>query len=430
MSLLGSIRSKKGAVYYVAHLAYDVVKYLEYGAVFSLLRWMPLKNKVVATAFNGEKYGDNAKYIIETLHAIDPELEIVWFCDPAYSAAVPDYVRKVDCTTDRRTLRRIYHYATSKVWINTHLYEKYLFKRKGQLVIETWHGGLGIKKIEGDVEKFHTNKFQMRKIRKSSALTDVYTSNCDFLSRIYRRAFFYPGLIWNAGFPKNDLIVQGNPQYKEKVHDWFGIPEDTKIVVYAPTYRGAFEDNGQLDLSPYDIDLEAVVRLMEQRFGGTWIAMVRWHPSMALAMKEQRAGYSAAVLDGSPYPEMQEIIAASDAFISDYSSCLFDAALKEIPCFIYANDFDEYLGDRGSYFQLRELPFPYAADMDELAERIRQYKPTESLEKWRAFCGEMGLRENGNAAEKIAKLALAHIRGKNLPVSELIPEKEKYGERG
>lgn len=403
MGISGMIRSKKNLVYNVAHVIYDVLRYAEYGLIYGLLRPMPLRNKVVASAFNGQKYGDNAKFILEKLHELDPGAEIVWLCDPAYSYDVPEYVRLVQCSSDKKTLVRIYHYATAKIWLNTHLYDKYLIKRKGQMVIETWHGGLGIKKIEGDVDKFHTNRFQMGKIAKTSRLADMFVSNSDFLSDIYRRAFFYRGDIQKVGFPKNDLLLKDSSPYRERVRAWFKLPQDRNIVVYAPTYRGEFEDSGQLRMEPYNIDLNRTVALLEQTLGGDWTAIVRWHPSMEKYIPADSPLYSERVINGSSYPEMQEIIAASDAFISDYSSCLFEAALKRIPCFIYANDYDAYLGDRGAYFTLDQLPFPHAADMDGFSEIVRQFDLGAYLVRWDSYCEAMGLFEHGNAAEQVAK---------------------------
>lgn len=425
MGLRNIIKSNK-LVYNSVHLLYDGIRYAQYGLGFLVLRVLPLKNKVAASAFNGKKYGDNTKFILEQIHENSPETELIWFCEPGADYEVPPFVKKVSCSPDRHTLKRIYHYCTARVWLDTHLYEKYLFKRKEQLVIQTWHGGLGIKKIEGDVEKFNTNRFQVKKIMKNSRLADIFTSNCNFLSEIYRRAFFFKGLVWNAGFPKNDLLVCDCGPYRKKVHEWFGIDDDVNIIVYAPTYRGIFEDNGKISLTPYNIDLNKTVSLMEKYFGGKWAALVRWHPSMAEAMAEYRSYYSEKVIDGSAYPEMQEIIAASDAFISDYSSCIFDAALKNIPCFIYANDFDEYLGDRGSYFKLKELPFPCASDMDEFEAAVRDFDSASSAEKWAEFCASTGLRENGSAARSIGSLASDYLKGTVTDVSGAIPDEEKY----
>lgn len=411
---------KKGnlkVIYYFVHQIYDWIRGLEYFLIYLLCRPIPLKNKVVASAFNGKKYGDNTKYIVEKIHELNPDTEIVWLKDSSSEYETPEYIRSVICSSDKDIFRRVYEYATAKVWLDTHLYDKYLIKRKGQFVINTWHGGLGIKKIEGDVEKFHENKFQVQKIRKTSKITDVFISNSDFLSNIYRRAFFYKNTIWKTGFPKDDIILKDNTLVRQKVKRWFGLLEQTKIIVYAPTYRGEFEDNGKLNMSAYDIDLDEVVLLFEKIWNTHCVVLVRWHPSMNNVISSRKKQYGKNVIDASSYPEMQEIICASDAFISDYSSCLFEAALREIPCFIYANDYDEYLGDRGAYFALNELPFPYATNNREMIEVMMKYDSEYYLKKWKLFRTEMGLYERGTASIQIAQMVNEFIiKNKNMSI--------------
>ena len=413
-------------LYNVAHIAYDLLRSIEYRFLFAVLRVFPLRDCVVASAFNGEKYGDNSKYILEKVHEIDPTIKLIWLCDPDCSYEVPSYIKIVRCSVDKHIIRRCFSYYTSKVWINTHLYDKYLIKRDGQLVFETWHGGLGIKKIEGDVEKFSQNKFQVQKIKATSSISDIFISNSQFLSQLYRRAFYYTKTIWKTGFPKDDVLFTDTDKTKEMVHQWFCIPDTSKIVVYAPTYRGKFEDSGILDMSAYDIDFSRMQRAFENYWKCDCVVLLRWHPSMAKAM-DWKNKHTQTIIDASDYPEMQDIICASDAFISDYSSCLFEAALREIPCIIYANDFDEYLGDRGSYFTLNELPFPHATNNDELCEAILHFQEEPFVEKWNKFVKDMGLFECGNASERIAKMIANYVVGDGTYCEEILAKQDyKY----
>lgn len=73
-------------------------------------------------------------------------------------------------------------------------------KKKNQIAINTWHGGLGIKKIDNDVPKFKNDPKLFREIEFTSKITDIFISNSDFLSNIFRRAFGYNGTIKKLGF--------------------------------------------------------------------------------------------------------------------------------------------------------------------------------------------------------------------------------------
>jgi CDP-glycerol glycerophosphotransferase len=145
--------------------------------------------------------------------------------------------------------------------------------------------------------------------------------------------------------------------------------------------------------------------------------LIRLHPSDKADGLECLSAYSNVVIDATRYPDMQELILASDAFFSDYSSCIFDAALCDIPCFTYANDFAAYKGDRGVYYEMEELPFPYAKSNDELVENILNFNYELYKKKWEAFKIRTGLLETGHAAKDIANAIDGFIKeGRNIQI--------------
>ena len=103
---------------------------------------------------------------------------------------------------------------------------------------------------------------------------------------------------------------------------------------------------------------------------------------------------------------------ASDACISDYSSCIFDAALFGMPCFTFANDFEEYKGDRGVYFEMEDLPFPYAKNVEELHYNILHFDKEQYDADWKAFVETVGLKETGHAGRDIAEYICRFIKKK------------------
>ena len=104
---------------------------------------------------------------------------------------------------------------------------------------------------------------------------------------------------------------------------------------------------------------------------------------------------------------------ATDVMISDYSSCVFDAALRRIPCFTYATDFDQYKNEeRGVYYTMEELPFPYARNNDEMERNVRAFESEAYLQKWDAFTERIGLNETGHAARDIAQKMADFMDGK------------------
>ena len=357
----------------------------------------------------GRRYDDNQRFIMEELHKLCPEVEIVWVKDPRYPYELPSWMRSVKW----RSPRYFYDYATAKIWTNNCTEPDYYVKRKSQLYVETWHGGLGIKRVAGDlIGKAAVLRDKTWFFKNASDMADVFISNSDHLSVIYRRAFQFHGPIWKCGYPKNDQLVNGNPEFGEKARKELSIPAGNKVLLYAPTWRSRFAQNQHIEMEVYNLDMQRLKKTLTEKYGGEWSMLIRFHPSLRLYAK----GYQEAhpeVMDVTDYQDMQSLLMAVDVMISDYSSCIFDAALRRIPCLTYATDFNQYkYEERGVYYEMEELPFPYAKNNDEMEQNVKAFDMEDYLKKWDAFTVRMGLNETGHAAKDIAQKMADFINGK------------------
>lgn len=380
--------------------------------LFYLLRVFPIKkNKVIVCVSAGRRYDDNQKYIIDELHKLCPDADIVWVKDPQYQYELPGWIRPVKW----RSWQMIYEYATAKIWTNNSCEPDYFVKRKGQLYVETWHGGLGIKKIARDCDgNMGEISAKTLFLKNAPDMADVYISNSDHLSKIYRRAFRYHGPIWKCGYPKNDMLVNGNPEDGARARKELGIPENHKILLYAPTWRQRFTQNQSIDMQVYNLDLQRLKKLLADKFGDEWTMLVRFHPDLRLYAK----GYQEAhpeVKDVTDYQDMQRLLMATDVMVSDYSSCIFDAALRRIPCFTYATDFEQYKYEEcGVYYEMEELPYPYAMNNHEMEQNVKAFDMNDYLKKWDTFAVRMGLNETGHSAKDIAQKMADFLHGKKV----------------
>ncbi len=381
-------------------------------ALFYLLRMFPIKkNKVVACVSAGREYDDNQRFIMEELHKLIPDLDIVWVKNPKFEYKLPEWTRPVKW----QSWRCVYEYVTAKIWNSNVIAPDYFVKRKGQLYVETWHGGLGVKKVAGDIiGDYAADRKNIRMFKNPSNMADVFISNSDHLSAIYRRAFKFHGPIWKCGYPKNDMLVQNNPEDGVKARNDLGIPQDHKVLLYAPTWRLRFSEEHHIDMTVYDLDMKRLRKALTEKFGGEWTMLIRFHPKEGLYAKGYQETHP-EVMDVTDYQDMQRLLMATDVMISDYSSCIFDAALRRIPCFTYATDFEQYkYEERGVYYEMEELPFPYAKNNDELEQNVKAFDMEDYLKKWDAFTVRMGLNETGHAAKDIAEKMADYLNGKKV----------------
>ena len=347
-------------------------------------------NKIVIINYRGKGYGDNAKYIVDGLLKSDLDVEIVWLIKKEFesSSGLPEIVR----TVRFGSLKSLYEIATAKLWIDNNRFSFYVNKRKKQRYIQTWHGGLGLKKIEADAPYGQDAKY-IRFAKRDSKLSDLYISNSKHLSDIYKRAFWYGGEILESGYPKNDILFESKELYRNKIREEYGLSEETKLLLYAPTFR----DNH--NLNPYDINLTELKNQLNTHQDEDWVIAARLHPNIDGICFAQ--AFQDGVINVTDYPDMQELIMGVDILVTDYSSCMFDSAIAKIPTFIYASDVDEYLDNRGFYFSLDDLPFKAAQNTQELIENISTFNEKESLRDLECFYQAVGLYDDGNASQKV-----------------------------
>lgn len=353
---------------------------------------LPIKrNKIVISSYFGKGYGDNGKYIVEELLRRNVELDIVWLLrkELVETTRLPYGVR----IAPYGSLRALYELATAKVWLDNCRKDFCPLKRDTQYYIQTWHGGLGVKRIEGDALESLTRAY-IATAKNDSKMADLFISNSTHLTNIYMRSFWYFGEILECGYPKNDAFFRDVEPVKRIVKSQFRLDEQTRIVLYAPTFRV----DGSLDY--YNIDYGKVLNALEELTKEKWVFLVRLHPN--LLGLDNEIHYTDTIINASRYPDMQELVLACDILISDYSSCMFDAAMLKLPTFIYATDVDQYMTDRGTYFSMDELPFPFANCNEGLVENILAFDRVKYERDIDKFHISVGLKDRGDAATQIA----------------------------
>lgn len=359
---------------------------------FKIFMIFPLQNKIVFSNFSGKRYGDNPKIISEYIGKNYPQIKQVWLLKKGNK--VPDNIKLCKWGS----LSMIYHLATSKIWIDSHTKPIWTKKRKSQFYINTWHGGLGIKKIEGDAIEKLSHKDILR-TKHNSKLVDLFISNSDWLTQIYRRAFWYSGKILKLGYPKDDFLKQSNKiEIKNKIYEYLNLSNKCKLVLYAPTMRENVNSN------PFDLDMNKLIENLKQKFKGEWKILIRLHP-----VNQEYASKLVTndnVIDVTHYPDILELIIASEILITDYSSCIFDAALLKKKALLYTSDEETFEKERGMYMKLEDLPFYVSRSNKELENTIKNYNYNNYLKLLENYYKNVGYYSDGHATEKIVKIIL------------------------
>ena len=366
---------------------------------------LPLENKIVFSNFFGSGYGCNPKYIHEELLKEKIQCDVVWLVKDLeqYSQdnSFPPNVKLVYYKSEES----IKELATARIWINNqrlmyHL-RKGLTKKEGQYYIQTWHGSLGIKKLDADVQNFNTpeKRVWVRMAKHDSATADYLLSNSDFEDKILPPALWFNNKILKFGHPRNDIFFKSDDEksnIKKRVFKTLEIPEDKKVLLYVPSFR----DNKVID--SYDMDYKILVKSLEKKFGGNWVIVIRLH-SRLKSFDEELIPKTDYIVDGTYYPDIQELLVSADIVVTDYSSCIFDFMLSRKPGFIYASDIKDFDEMRGFYYPLTSTPFPVSENNQQLQKNISEFDYESYKQKVEDFLKEKGCIEDGHASERVVE---------------------------
>ncbi|MED7635972.1 UNVERIFIED_CONTAM: CDP-glycerol--glycerophosphate glycerophosphotransferase [Limosilactobacillus fermentum] len=353
--------------------------------------------KVVVFNFFGKGYGDNPKYIVEKLLLSDRKLDIVWIVKDL-SEEMPANIRKVKYGS----WQSMYELATAKVIIGNIKNFSKPKKKTGQFYLQTWHGGIGLKESERQIEKKLSVGY-VKKSKKDAAETDLMLSDSNWTTEIYANWFWYRGPIYKSGFPRNDILIKRPQIALDHVYKYFGLEKKKKIVLYAPTFR-----DGDNPKNIYQFDFETIAKSIEKKFGSEHVVLIRLHPNLENIFPDPLYDFDGHnIFNAQDYPDMQELLVATDIFITDYSSAMFDAMLANCKVFLLAKDLDSFNGQRKFLFNIKkDLPFDFSESEGGLNLAISNFDEQRYRHAVRKFADRLQIFEDGNASDRVAKLII------------------------
>lgn len=307
---------------------------------------------VLFVSFMGLNFNDSPKAIYDYMQ-IHPEYKgyrCVWaFEDPSKFPNLETV--KIDTPAYFRTALK------AKYWItNTNIERGLRFKKKDQKYLNTWHG-IALKYIGNDVAGRNDFNFD----------TVDHLCVCgDYDERVYKSAFRAKESSYlRCGLPRNEELWNVTNEKKAEMRRKLGISTDKKVILYAPTWRES-TDGGK----SYEIKPPIHFNEWKKELGDEYIVLFRAHHQTTKVLGVQ---YDEFVREASSYPAVNDLMIAADILITDYSAIAFDYSILCRPIFCYAYDYDTYLAERGTYFQIDEkYPNKSCRTEDELLRRIKE----------------------------------------------------------
>lgn len=350
-----------------------------------LLFFLPVKkNRIIFESFTGDGYNCNPKYISQRLIELyGDKVDVVWALKD--KAKCPEGATFTRWRSFDHFIKRI----TSRVYVCNYLQAMEIPKRKTQTEIQTWHGGGCYKKV-GSEEKARSSAYALRRDMHVKETDYFIASSQYFEDEVIRRQFGYGGRTLEIGMPRNDCLVGVPDEHRvQEIRQRAGIERDAFAVLYAPTWR-----EGMDRYTP--LDFQALQKAFERRFGKKAQMIFRAHLYGAEKGND--------VLNLTNYPDMQELLYACDALITDYSSSMWDFSITKKPCFLYVPDLQRYIDQRGFDKDIGEWGFPVCVSNDEMVTAIEAFDEKTHKAAMEHHQAMLGSFENGGATQAVVDL--------------------------
>ncbi|KND31838.1 CDP-glycerol glycerophosphotransferase family protein [Streptomyces anulatus] len=284
-------------------------------------------------------------------------------------------------------------------------------RRPGQTVVQTWHG-TPLGRFGGDLaDTLYADHQYLATLPRRSAQWSVLVSPSRFATPWLRRSLGYGGEVLEAGSPANDVLFPPDrDKAAEEVRRGLGIPEDHRVVLYAPTYRDHLAHPpaaaGRTAPGPYRWDPALDPGALARALGPGHTVLVRRHPRVTGGLQD-----GPGVLDVSGHRGAAGLLLVADVLVTDYAGLMFDFALTGRPMLFHTYDLEHYRDTVRGFcldFETR-APGPLLVTTDEVAQALRD---TGSLAARHADAYESFRRDycdldDGGAAARVADRLLA-----------------------
>ncbi|GAA3137161.1 bifunctional glycosyltransferase/CDP-glycerol:glycerophosphate glycerophosphotransferase [Streptosporangium carneum] len=317
----------------------------------------PREDLVLFEADVGAGYTGNPRYVYEELRRRRAPLDMVWSV-AGNRRNFPGNARLVR----RMSWRYLWTMARAGYWVDSHGLPLAYPKPAGTRYLQTWHGQ-GVKTVGFDAPDLRADFAEPRaRWRAAVARWDALVMPSAEFERIFVSSNGYEGPVLRYGSPRCDVLVHGDDEAARRARDLLEIPRDRRVLLYAPTYRDRAKFSGR--------SVRADLARMAEALADDWVVILRTHPVERYTVPEHLRHF---VRPAGSYPEVNDLMLASDALLTDYSSLMCDYAVTGRPMIFLIDDWEEYRRvERGVNHDLPAIaPGPCVTGTEELIQALR-----------------------------------------------------------
>ncbi len=351
-----------------------------------------VKNQIAFMSGRRDEIGGNPEYVYNLIKDRDDiEFKFLMFSDPAGHRRIKNIVKFLKL------------YATSKVVIVDDYFRllNLVTKRDEVKLFQLWHA-CGAFKTFGFTRL--GKKGGPKQTDPNHRMYDYAIVSSKEIAKHYAEGF---GLsdenVVATGIPRTDIFMDKEYEKNIQISFYERYPQlkNKKIMLFAPTFRG----NGQMS-AYYPLDAFDIEKAYEG-LGGEYAILIKLHP-FCQERFEIPEKYSDFIIDMSEEDELNDLLFVTDLLVTDYSSVIFEASLRDIPMMFYSFDLYDYISSRDFYYDFESfVPGKIVFSENELIACVKNQDFEQ--EKVNGFKNKFFDDLDGKSSERVAHLILENL---------------------
>ncbi len=332
------------------------------GFFYSFYKRRKTENKIAFISRQSETPSTDFRYLINEIKTNYPQYQVVVLCKmiPSSFGGKIKYVGEM--------FRQMKALATSKVVVlDGYCILASMLKHKKDLkIIQIWHALGAFKKFGKSVlDKEGGKSSKTASAFKMHNNYSYIAASGDECVPFFAQAFGQPvSKFIPIGIPRMDYLT--DPQENERVRGnvlrkYPQLANGRKNILYAPTFRDTQQDKDAL--------ANATEELVNKVNYSDFNLIVKHH--VVDSNKEQIYTDSRMnKAEGETFTAM-DFMCVADYVVTDYSSVIYEALLKDLPIYIYCFDSDKYIDERGFYIDFwTDIPALYSKNAKGICDFI------------------------------------------------------------
>lgn len=339
----------------------------------------------------------NMQYILNELNTNEryKHFKIFVRTKPKTDDIVKQYIKQNHWTRTKTVVKGYNKKLESCKYLITESYFPYAWiKKEGQVMINLWHG-TPLKRLGLDKQgqQCHLSVMGQKTFLNADYILCPNDYTKDRIISALRTESLLNGKGIMLGYPRTGGLLAVKPQRIQEIREQLA-PNGERVYAYMPTFRGYLSNEEDAAQKKKLLDYLDTYLQEDQ------ILYVNLHHKI-----DDHIDYSCYqhVRQFPPLIDSYELMTATDALISDYSSVFLDYLVLGKQIILYFEDYDVYEKDRGFYFDLRKLPFDIAESEKDVLDALNLGKQYDDTEARRYFCSY----DTPESAKKIAQLIIS-----------------------